>query len=61
MGIFSYVLVFYIGFVLGLYIMEFLDLKYHFNTYRSSPFNFILTILLSPILFPFQLIKFILK
>lgn len=59
MHIFWYILVFYIGFTIGLYLMEILDLKFNFKL--NSPFHITLTILLSPILFPFQLIKFILK
>ena len=54
-------LIFYIGFIFGLYIMEWLNLRYNFTLYRASPFGIVLSLLLSPILFPIQLIKFISK
>lgn len=57
----KYLLCFYIGLSVGLYIMEWFNLKYSFNLYRTSPFGILLSVLLSPILFPIQLIKFLIK
>lgn len=54
-------LIFYICFVLGIYVGEWLEFKYNFKTYRNSSFKIIPTLLVSPLLFPIQVIKFILK
>lgn len=54
-------LLLYIGFTMGMCVMDFISIKenYYLHLYKYSYFNFIFTLLFSPILFPFYLFVYI--
>lgn len=51
-------IIFYIGFTMGLCFMDYLDVKdnIHIHLYRRSIFHITLSMLLAPLTFPFYLI-----
>lgn len=51
-------LIFYVGFTMGLCFMDYLDVKRntHIHLYRNSIFKIVISLLISPITFPFYLI-----
>ena len=55
-------IIFYVGFTMGLCFMDFIDVKNHWNLhmYRHSLFNIVFTMLFAPLVFPFYVIKNIL-
>ena len=53
-------LIFYVGFTMGLCFMDYLDVKdTNIHLYRRSIFHITLSMLLAPITFPFYVIRYI--
>lgn len=54
-------IIFYVGFTMGLCFMDYLDVKDngHIHLYRHSVFHITLSMLIAPLIFPFYVINLI--